>query len=446
MTTAVEWHPVFECRIPDSWRVVTVDQIKAPEKSSCVAGPFGSNISSRFFVDEGVPVIRGGNLREDLTQFVPEGFVFVSADQAKKYPAQHVHSGDLIFTCWGTIGQVGRIPENGPFSEYIISNKQLKLRSDPTLADSLFLYYYFASPAMVAYIRGRAIGSAVPGINLGILKGFPVALPPLPTQRKIAAILSAYDDLIENNNRRVRILEEMAQRIYREWFVDFRYPGHENVPLVDSELGRIPESWPVVELSDLTSTQYGYTESATDEPVGPRFLRGKDINKTSYVDWANVPYCPIDARNQAKYRLARGDVVIIRMADPGKVGIVEADVDAVFASYLIRIQPRADAIAPYFLFYFLSSDRYQAFVSGASTGTTRKSLSAPLITSVHLALPPPVTQVTFVAVVAPLRELLNALVAENATLRATRGLLLSRLISGDVDVSELNIASPEIAA
>ena len=81
-------------------------------------------------------------------------------------------------------------------------------------------------------------------------------LPPLPTQRKIAAILSAYDDLIENNNRRIKILEEMAQRIYREWFVDFRYPGHESVPLVDSELGPIPEGWTVRRLCDVADGHY----------------------------------------------------------------------------------------------------------------------------------------------------------------------------------------------
>ena len=289
-------------------------------------------------------------------------------------------------------------------------------------------------------------GAAQPNIGARDVARFTIPFPPLPIQRKIAVILSAYDDLIENNNRRIKILDEMAQRIYREWFVDFRYPGHEGVPLVDSDLGRIPEPWPVVALSDVTSTQYGYTESASYDPVGPRFLRGKDINKTSHVDWASVPYCPIDALNHAKYRLARGDVVIIRMADPGKVGIVEADVDAVFASYLIRIQPRADAITPYFLFYFLSSDRYQAFVSGASTGTTRKSLSAPLIASAHLALPPAVTQAAFVDAVALLREHLNALVAANAMLRAARDLLLPRLVSGEVDVTDLDIAVPEIAA
>ena len=114
--------------VPPGWQVHTVDEIKAKELYACVAGPFGSNISSKFFVDEGVPVIRGSNLRDDLTRFVPEGFAFVSEDRAREYAPQHVRAEDLIFTCWGTVGQVGIIPRDGPFPEYIISNKQLKLR------------------------------------------------------------------------------------------------------------------------------------------------------------------------------------------------------------------------------------------------------------------------------------------------------------------------------
>lgn len=337
---------------------------------------------------------------------------------------------------YGTLGEVFFIDE--PFWPL---NTTLYV-SDFHGNDERFVGYFLRSAGLGAH-DGAA---AVPGLNRNVLHRLPARRPPVQIQRKIAAILSAYDDLIENNSRRVDVLEETAQRIYREWFVDFRYPGHENVSLTDSDLGQIPESWPVVALSDLTSTQYGYTESATTEPVGPRFLRGMDINKTSYIDWATVPYCPIDAPNHAKYRLTRGDVVIIRMADPGKVGIVEADVDAVFASYLIRIRPRADAIIPYFLFYFLSSESYQAFVSGASTGTTRKSLSAPLIASARLALPPAATQAAFLDVIAPLRGLLNALAAENAMLRTTRDSLLYRLISGEVDVTELDIAVPESAA
>src|SRR5436853_247521 len=121
---------LFDLPVPTGWKLLTVDEIKSNEPSSCVAGPFGSNISSKYFVSSGVPVIRGNNLRDDLTPFVPEGFAFVSGEQSKNYKAQHVKPGDLVFTCWGTLGQVGLIPEDGPYKEYIISNKQLKLRPD----------------------------------------------------------------------------------------------------------------------------------------------------------------------------------------------------------------------------------------------------------------------------------------------------------------------------
>ena len=113
-----------------------------------------------------------------------------------------------------------------------------------------------------------------------------VPIPPLPTQRKIAAILSAYDDLIENNNRRIKLLEEMAQRIYREWFVDFRYPGHEDVPLVDSELGPIPEGWAVGRLatSSLQSITGDRATEVAARPVDGMAIRSADID----VDGATV--------------------------------------------------------------------------------------------------------------------------------------------------------------
>jgi type I restriction enzyme S subunit len=238
----------------------------------------------------------------------------------------------------------------------------------------------------------------------------------------------------------------MAQRIYREWFGEFRYPGHEDVPLADSELGSVPAGWPVVRLADLVSTQYGYTASTSDTPIGPKFLRGMDMNKASFIDWSTVPYCQIGEEDHAKYRLHAGDVVVIRMADPGKVAIVEAEIDAVFASYLIRLIPNDDRILPYTLFFFLASDRYQAFVSGASTGTTRRSLSAPGITAIALAVPPASLQRAFDDAVRPTRDLMGRLVSENALLREARDLLLPRLIVGEIDVNELLIPSEETAA
>ena len=325
-------------------------------------------------------------------------------------------------------------------------NTLLRLRARPGISDPGYLYLLARWCQSSGAWLTASSGTSILHIGHTRAKKIPVPVPTLDVQRKIGFVVSAYDDLIENNKRRIKLLEEMAQRIYREWFVDFRYPGHEAVPLVDSELGSIPEGWTACSLSDLVSTQYGYTESATSKPIGPRFLRGMDINKTSYVDWSRVPYCPIAASDLDRYRLVRGDVLVIRMADPGKVGIVEQDVNAVFASYLIRVRPIDARIDPYVLFYFMSSDQYQSFVSGASTGTTRKSLSAPLITSISTALPPSELQQLFVSQVAPLRGLVTGLVSANTTLRNSRDLLLPRLISGEIDVTDLDIAIPEAAA
>ena len=113
----------------------------------------------------------------------------------------------------------------------------------------------WCSGSMQRSQAGQSEGD-VPGINLGILKALQVVLPPLPTQHKIASILSAYDDLIENNTRRIQILEEMAQMIYREWFVHFRFPGHEQVRMVDSEMGKIPEGWEVKKSRSVDCLKY----------------------------------------------------------------------------------------------------------------------------------------------------------------------------------------------
>jgi len=307
-------------------------------------------------------------------------------------------------------------------------------------------------PRFVAYmLRTLAfdqqnVAGAVPGVNRNYLHEIPVSLPSTAVQRRIASILSVYDDLIENNLRRIKILEDMAQSLYKEWFVDFRFPGHEDIRMVGSSLGMIPEGWEVACLKDHCTTQYGYTESARDDAVGPKFLRGMDINKSSYIDWDGVPYCSISDQDVGKFHLQRGDVVMIRMADPGKVGIVETAVDAVFASYLVRLRPMSERTTPYYLFYLLLGDTYQDYIQGASGGTTRRSASATVMTQFEFFLPPMHLVTQFDETVGELRGLLNVLVGMNGRLRQTRDLLLPKLISGEIDVSDLDIDVGEDAA
>ena len=111
------------------------------------------------------------------------------------------------------------------------------------------------------------------------------------------------------------------------------------------------------------------------------------MNKTSFIDWSTVPFCPISEPDRQKFAVQVGDVFVIRMADPGKVGICERDVDAVFASYLVRLRPTDDRIPHYYLFFTLSDDTYQGWVTGASTGATRKSVSAKVMTEPSVVVP-----------------------------------------------------------
>ena len=346
-----------------------------------------------------------------------------------------LEKGDIVIARTGTPGYAKRIRSDhyAVFASYLV-----RIRVNPK-HDSQYVGFVVESNEYKQFIHQNVSGTAQLHANAQVLTSFPLPLPPLPIQRKIAAILSAYDDLIENNTRRIGILEEIAAAIYREWFVEFRFPGHEGVEMVESELGLIPQGWEVKRLSDLVETQYGYTESATEDEIGPKFVRGKDINKNSYIDWGTVPFCPIKSEKYVKYRLYANDILVIRMANPGKVAIIEKEIDAVFASYLIRLKLRSNRLSPYYLFYTLLGERYQDYVYGVSTGTTRKSASAGVITGFDLVVPTDEVRDRFEMVIDSLRKTLNNFLEKNTNLRQTRDLLLPKLISGELDVSDLEI-------
>ena len=291
-------------------------------------------------------------------------------------------------------------------------------------------------PRFSAYFLRTVLGrtssdkAAVPGVNRNHLHALEIHVTrDVEEQEQIASILSAYDALIENNQRRIRLLETAGRLLYKEWFVHLRFPGNEHVKIKEG----LPEGWSRKNLSKLVTTQYGFTETATDEPIGPKFLRGTDINKTSYIDWSTIPYCAEDRLDFRKYELKAGDIVVIRMADPGKVAIVEREIRAVFASYLVRLKQKVGSvIPPLFLFYHLSDDVYQNYVSKGSGGATRKSANAKLLIDFWVLIPPESLTTMFVAKVKPLRDQIQCLLLQNGLTRTAGDLQLSRLMKGPV--------------
>lgn len=319
--------------------------------------------------------------------------------------------------------------------------------------DNLFVYYLARDPNLRAFAIHSMQGSTGrQRVMADSLRSFELSLPPIEEQHRITHILGTLDDKIELNRQMNGTLEAMAQAIFKSWFVDFDpvrtkmlneesdlspdvlklFPNH----LVNSELGDIPEGWTVRNLGHLSNKpQYGYTASAKDEIVGPKFLRITDINKKAWIDWNSVPYCEITDRDFEKYRLHKSDILIARMADPGHGVMIEENRDAVFASYLIRFRPIFNQYAR-FLQYWLRSSNYWELVKMREIGTTRASLNAKMLSEFPLVIPPIDVVEAFSSQVGSLRDRVVANTSQIEVLATLRDTLLPQLLSGEIRVDD----------
>ena len=199
---------------------VNIDRIKAKQNYSCVGGPFGSALSRKHYVEKGgVPVIRGVNLGGD--RYHDEGYVFVSEDKGDELHRNLAFPGDIVFTQRGTLGQVAIIPDNAKYNRYVVSQSQMKLSVNLEMADPYYVYSYFRTWEAKRLIENSAIVGGVPHINLGIFKAIEIPLPSLRKQKKIASMIRNFDDKIELNHQTNKTLEQIAQAIFKSWFIDF---------------------------------------------------------------------------------------------------------------------------------------------------------------------------------------------------------------------------------
>ena len=394
----------------------------------------------------GVLFIRGGDIANG--RVLTSQLRTISKEVSNQYKRTLLRGGELVMSLVGNPGQVAIVPASLRGANIARQAALIRLRRD---VDSRFVMYFLSSRFGQEALGAHSRGSVQQVINLRELKTVCVPTPPLSEQRAIAHILGTLDDKIELNRRMSETLEAMARALFQSWFVDFdpvrakaegRDPGLPQ-PLadlfpdsfVDSELGEIPRGWEVKKLSDLCSTQYGYTASAVDEPVGPKFLRVTDINKRNWIDWGDVPHCEIEPDTRASYALHLGDVVVARMADPGKSAIIEEYIDAVFASYLVRLKTLSLAHS-YFVYGFLKSDLYAEYAEGTKSGSVQANMNAKVIVGASLTVPPKAVLDAFLRAVLPLRQRLVANVRESRTLAALRDALLPKLISGELRVKD----------
>ena len=283
-------------------------------------------------------------------------------------------------------------------------------------------------------------------------------LPYIKTQKKIAATLSAYDDLIENNLRRIKILEEMAQNLYREWFVNFRFPGHENARFVDSPLGKIPERWEPVPVKDFLSKNiggsWGKEEISGDYQSKVRVIRGTDFSRIKVGTFDTIPTRYIKPKELNNRMLEAGDLLIENSVNASSrcvgtpqiitQGILKRLGDpTICASFCKLYRPKTDKYTVFLYLhmnYLLEENKMNFYQNVAANGIGNFQSQRFLQDEMIIV---PSKGAEFDKLLSSIKPLLTSLYAEKTDiLRQTRDLLLPKLISGEVDVSELDIKMP----
>jgi len=313
-------------------------------------------------------------------------------------------------------------------------------------ADVRFIKYYLTT--IKPQLRSITKGATQDNLSVSKLLLFDILTPPLPTQRKIAAILSAYDDLIENNTRRIEILEEMARSIYREWFVKFRFPGHEQVQMVDSELGLIPEGWEVGKLGDVSCVIPGYAFKSKDwQKTGIPVIKIKNINADNTVDLQKTDFVSqsILTPKIKKYLLKGGEFLIAMTgATAGKVGKLRTKEPMLLNQRVAKIEPLPNYRS--YIWQIISSEEGQNRFFKLADGAAQPNMSGLQIEEVRIILPSLSLCIDFDSIVNDIYRQIDNFIFRNQTLRQTRDLLLPRLISGEIDVENLDINTGSIAA
>ena len=383
--------------------------------------------------ENGIPFLRPQNVQP--FRIDTADIKYIDEDFHRKLKKSALTTGDVVVVRTGYPGTAALIPDALPTANCA---DLVVITPGPEL-NARFLVAVFNSAWGKSTVSGRLVGVAQQHFNVTVAKEMRIPHPLIGEQHKIAAVLAAHDELIENNLRRIEILEELAQAIYREWFVNFRYPGYEADELIDSPLGPIPEGWGVAE--------FGYLATEVKDGVNPE---GVELD-TPYLGLEHIPrrsftlteFGFVDSVASRKWRFLPGDILLGKLR-PYFHKVVEAPVAGVCSTDAIVMRPREECRDLALMVAF--SPEFVAHAVGTAGGTDRPRAKWSDLERFPVTLPPPGLMTQFSGVIRPLVDLAANHARQNANLRGTRDLLLPRLVSGEIDVSDLEIDTSWLAA
>ncbi|AYA37831.1 restriction endonuclease subunit S [Hymenobacter oligotrophus] len=399
-----------------SWEVVKLGSV-------CKVLP-GFAFKSQLMGSSGIPVIKIKNINDNLgvdtldCQCIDEAYV------PEKLAKFFVSKGDILLAMTGaTAGKFGRVHDNG---RYLLNQRVAKII--PFDADADYIWSCLSDSKYRDLLFNIGQGAAQPNISGGQIEALDIPLPPKPVQKKISSIISAYNDLIDNNRKRIALLEKAARLLYEEWFVRLRFPGHEHTPVVDG----VPVGWEKDDIRSCSSyisrgISPSYDEEAPGLVINQKCIRNNQVDLTP-------------ARNQKKpfkddKQVLKGDVLInsTGAGTLGRVAQLWKDLpNCTVDSHVTIVRPKAES-GICWLGYQLSV--LEPLLENMGEGSTnQKELGRDRIASLRVLVPSSSIQHAFDQVVAPVKEQMNVLSAQNQKLQQARDLLLPRLMSGELAV------------
>lgn len=382
------------------WESKTLGEISL----SIQTGPFGSQLHQSDYLDEGIPVVMPRDLVNGTIS--EESIARVSKEHVERLEKHKIQEGDILYSRRGDVGRCAFA--SGREIGWLCGTGCLKVRFDKEKVEPKFVFYQLKKAETIGWVVNHAVGSTMLNLNTSILSAVPVDIPQIETQRKIVSILSAYDELIENNQKQIKLLEEAAQRLYKEWFVDLRFPGYEDVEIVYG----VPEGWRKANLPEIAPIVTG----KKDANFGT--VNGKYLFFTCAQEPIKAPSYSFDC-----------NAVILAGNGDFNIKLYRGQFEAYQRTYVFSPY---NSKRLYLLYYAVKESMRQLF-QGAS-GSTIKFLTKRMLEEILVFVPDKEVLELFNQNCELFQSKIEALKAQITLAQEARDRLLPKLMSGEIEV------------
>lgn len=405
------------------WESKTLGEISL----SIQTGPFGSQLHQSDYSDEGTPVVMPKDLMNGTIS--EESIARVSKEHVERLEKHKIQEGDILYSRRGDVGRCAYTSKRE--IGWLCGTGCLKVRIDIEKAEPKFVFYQLQKAETIGWVVNHAVGSTMLNLNTSILSAVPVDIPEIRIQRKIVNILSTYDELIENNQKQIKLLEEAAQRLYKEWFVDLRFPGHEYLAIVDG----VPEGWEKDKAEKFFNITIGKTP--------PRAEKQWFVNGNDGVPWLSIS----DMGTSGVYSFTTSEGLTQEAVKKHNMKVVPAG--TIFVSFKLTVGRVSiattdmctnEAIAHFYIdddfkqvytYCYLNNFEYDTL---GNTSSISKAVNSKIIKAMPFVIPDEATILAFDKLVAPILEEIKNKQMVCIKLKEARDRLLPKLMSGELEV------------